>query len=50
MFVKPQKIARKKKPSLMKALAKEFWGTILVAVILKIIYDLANFINPQLLE
>lgn len=48
-FERPQKTKGKRKASLTKALAKEFWSRALVAVILKIIYDVSIFLNPQLL-
>ena len=46
----PKKIKLQKMPSLVKVVAKEFAGSLVVMVLTHLVYDILQFVQPQILK
>lgn len=49
-FSQPQTNVRKRKPSLVRAIAKVFWQNFVLAAVFKLAHDTVQFVQPQLLN
>ena len=49
-YAPPPKTTKARKPSLIRAMVKEFWRSCLFIALLKVAFDISQFVQPQLLE
>ena len=49
-YAPERKTTKTRKPSLLRVISKVFWRDVLLASLLKVAFDIIQFVQPQILE